>query len=86
MPRITVLLAAFVAVLLPATSTPAQQSKVHQQAIDDPRAARLAKPTPAQAEWHGERVRKYVIEGFSDGRWRPLAEGLSIGHKRKSCL
>ncbi len=30
----------------------------------------------------GERVLQYVIEGFPDNEWRPLAEGTAIGHKR----
>lgn len=30
----------------------------------------------------GERVRQYVLEGHSDGQWRRIAEGTSIGHKR----
>ncbi len=30
----------------------------------------------------GERVRKYVIEGFIDGQWTELCRGQSIGHKR----
>jgi len=31
---------------------------------------------------HGERVRKYVIEGLVDKTWQKLCEGISIGHKR----
>ncbi len=30
----------------------------------------------------GERVREYVIEGFIDGKWKQIAEGSCIGHKR----
>ena len=30
----------------------------------------------------GERVREYVIEGLVDGRWKKLAAGSAIGHKR----
>jgi alpha-L-fucosidase len=30
----------------------------------------------------GERVRQYIIEGFSDGQWVKLAEGTAIGHKK----
>jgi len=30
----------------------------------------------------GERVREYVIEGFSNGRWKILVEGVSVGRKR----
>lgn len=30
----------------------------------------------------GERVRKYVVEGMADGRWRKLASGSAIGHKK----
>jgi len=30
----------------------------------------------------GERVRKYVVEGLAEGRWRPLGSGKVIGHKR----
>lgn len=30
----------------------------------------------------GERIRKYQIEGFSGERWKVLASGRSIGHKR----
>ena len=29
----------------------------------------------------GERIRAYRIEGFSDGVWKPLGEGTSVGHK-----
>jgi len=29
----------------------------------------------------GERVREYVIEGFSDDEWKVLARGTAIGHK-----
>ncbi len=32
---------------------------------------------------HGERVRKYVVEGLvGGGEWKQLCEGVSIGHKR----
>lgn len=31
---------------------------------------------------HGERVRRYVVEGFVRGAWRPLCEGTAIGHKK----
>jgi alpha-L-fucosidase len=30
----------------------------------------------------GERVRKYVVEGYEQGDWRTIAEGISIGHKK----
>ncbi len=30
----------------------------------------------------GQRVRRYVIEGFSEGGWKTLAEGQSVGQKR----
>ncbi len=30
----------------------------------------------------GERIRTYVVEGFDGLGWRPLCEGLSVGHKR----
>jgi alpha-L-fucosidase len=30
----------------------------------------------------GERIRKYQLEGFSEGQWLVLAKGESIGHKR----
>jgi len=30
----------------------------------------------------GERIREYVIEGHSDGRWSELARGTAVGHKR----
>ena len=30
----------------------------------------------------GERVRAYQLEGFIDGKWKVLAKGKSIGHKR----
>ncbi len=30
----------------------------------------------------GERIRKYVIEGFGNGKWTELCRGQSIGHKR----
>jgi alpha-L-fucosidase len=31
---------------------------------------------------HGERVRRYVVEGLVGGAWRPLCEGTAIGHKK----
>ncbi|MFW5877477.1 MAG: alpha-L-fucosidase [bacterium] len=31
---------------------------------------------------HGERVRGYIFEGFSEGEWIELASGTAIGHKR----
>jgi alpha-L-fucosidase len=31
---------------------------------------------------HGELVRGYRVDGFAWGKWRPVAEGTSIGHKR----
>ncbi|HID21713.1 MAG TPA: glycoside hydrolase family 29, partial [Planctomycetaceae bacterium] len=32
---------------------------------------------------HGERIRRYMVEGLRPGnRWVPLAEGQSVGHKR----
>ena len=31
---------------------------------------------------HGERVREYVIEAFSNGEWKELCKGSSIGHKK----
>lgn len=31
---------------------------------------------------HGERVRKYVIEGWIDGQWQKIATGTAIGHKK----
>ncbi|MBX3257813.1 MAG: alpha-L-fucosidase [Chitinophagaceae bacterium] len=30
----------------------------------------------------GERVRQYVVEALVDGAWKPVAEGISVGHKR----
>lgn len=30
----------------------------------------------------GERIRKYVVEALSGNIWKPVAEGLSVGHKR----
>jgi alpha-L-fucosidase len=30
----------------------------------------------------GERVLQYTIEGLADGKWRQIAEGTAIGHKR----
>lgn len=30
----------------------------------------------------GQRIRKYNIHGFTNGRWRVIAEGQSVGHKR----
>ncbi len=30
----------------------------------------------------GERVRKYVVEGYSEGKWNIITRGISIGHKR----
>ena len=32
--------------------------------------------------WFGERIRAYVIEGFSAGQWVKLVEGVSVGRKR----
>jgi len=34
----------------------------------------------------GERVREYVVEGFIDGKWKQIAEGSCIGHKRIQIL
>lgn len=31
---------------------------------------------------YGERVRKYIVEGFTNNQWTKLCEGESIGHKR----
>jgi len=31
---------------------------------------------------HGERVRKYVVEGLVNDQWQPLASGTLIGHKK----
>ena len=31
---------------------------------------------------HGERIRKYKVEGMVNGAWKLLAEGESVGHKR----
>jgi len=31
---------------------------------------------------HGERVRRYVVEGMIRGQWQPLCEGTAIGHKK----
>lgn len=31
---------------------------------------------------HGERVREYAIEGYTEGAWRVLGAGTCIGHKR----
>ena len=30
----------------------------------------------------GERIREYVVEGFSDGQWHELSSGLSVGRKK----
>jgi alpha-L-fucosidase len=30
----------------------------------------------------GERIREYVVEGFSDGSWRELSRGTSVGRKK----
>ncbi|CAM4122903.1 alpha-L-fucosidase [Paenibacillus alkaliterrae] len=30
----------------------------------------------------GERIRGYRIDGLADGVWKPLCEGISVGHKR----
>jgi alpha-L-fucosidase len=30
----------------------------------------------------GERVLEYVIEGQADGKWKELAKGTAIGHKK----
>ncbi|MHC4518489.1 MAG: alpha-L-fucosidase [Planctomycetota bacterium] len=51
----------------------------------------LALPKPAGIDHvaimediaHGERVRKYAVEGLvSPDEWQPLCDGISIGHKR----
>jgi len=31
---------------------------------------------------YGERVRRYVVEGFVGSSWQPLCEGTAIGHKK----
>ena len=31
---------------------------------------------------HGERIRRYTIEGFVDGHWKTLGRGTAVGHKR----
>lgn len=31
---------------------------------------------------HGERVRRYVVEGLVGATWQPLCEGTAIGHKK----
>ncbi len=31
---------------------------------------------------YGERIRKYTVEALTDGQWKIIAEGSSIGHKR----
>ena len=35
-------------------------------------------------EWlvDGQRVRKYAVEVFEDGKWKPVARGQAIGHKK----
>lgn len=30
----------------------------------------------------GENIRKYVVEAWVDGQWKPLCDGSSVGHKR----
>ena len=30
----------------------------------------------------GERIREYVLEGFSGGKWERLTGGTAIGHKK----
>jgi alpha-L-fucosidase len=30
----------------------------------------------------GERIREYVVEGFTGGAWKELTKGQSVGHKR----
>ena len=30
----------------------------------------------------GERIKEYEIEGFMDGKWKQVADGSCIGHKR----
>ncbi|MBX2924230.1 MAG: alpha-L-fucosidase [Chitinophagaceae bacterium] len=30
----------------------------------------------------GERIRQYVVEALMNGAWKPVAEGISVGHKR----
>ena len=36
--------------------------------------------------WHGERIRRYVVEGFDGRQWKTLAEGSHVGRKRISCF
>jgi hypothetical protein len=35
---------------------------------------------------HGERIRRYVVEGFDGRQWKTLAEGRHVGRKRISCF
>lgn len=30
----------------------------------------------------GERIRKYMVEGYANGKWQKLVQGQSVGHKR----
>ncbi|MBV9123736.1 MAG: glycoside hydrolase family 29, partial [Planctomycetes bacterium] len=30
----------------------------------------------------GERIRRYVVEAEVEGRWQPVAQGTSVGHKK----
>jgi len=55
------------------------------------RTVELGLPEPARIDHvvimedivHGQRVRSYVVEGLVPGNtWRPLDDGVSIGHKR----
>ena len=48
-----------------------------------PRPARIDRAIIMEDIAHGERVRRYVVEGLVPGNlWRPLCDGVSIGHKR----
>jgi alpha-L-fucosidase len=53
-----------------------------QVELDLGRAMRIDHVITAEDIREGERVREYVIEGFANARWRPLADGTAIGHKK----
>jgi alpha-L-fucosidase len=46
------------------------------------RPARIDHAITMEEIAQGERVRQYVVEGFSGGRWVALCEGTAIGHKK----
>ena len=48
-----------------------------------PRPTRVDCVTIMEDIRHGERVRRYAVDGLAPGnRWQQLCEGTSVGHKR----